>query len=387
MVDRVFVHVGAAKAGSTYLQTLLWANQEVLEKAGVLVPGRNSFDHNRVMQMVRMKHPDEQAQAAWRLVMDRIAGFSGTVVISNEWLCLARPRQIRRLFRALAPREVHVVATARDLVGAVPSAWQENLKLGAGRSLPEFIAWMDDPDARWKWGVLDPALFLPRWAEQLPPGRVHVIPLDPLSNDPDLLWKRFAGLIGVDPDVIDLEVGRSNESLSAEGARFLELTGDQVREAVDGARDHWNWNYRLIRDYLSHELVAQRRGRPIALSDEDRTVIEQRAKESVARLVADGYDIVGDVDELTRQRPRPNALRPEDVPDAAVIDMAGHVVAEMLLRIRRESDLAKQAKREAAALRKQVAELEARRPLRAARRGLSRAAALVRRRSPDGTDR
>ena len=260
-------------------------------------------------------------------------------------------RHILRLFRALlAPREEHVVATARDLVGAVPSSLAGEPHAGIGRVGAGAPRRAGRPRRALEVGGPGPGLLLPRWAEPLPPGRVHVVRLAPPTNDPELLWQRFER----DSEGATRRPrpgGRAQQRVAERrGGPVPGADGDQAREAVDRGRRPLELPPPAGPDDRSHEQVAQRRGRPIALSDEDRTVVEQRAKESVARLVADGYDIVGDVDELTRQRARPNALRPEDVPDAAVIDMAGHVVAEMLIRIRRESDLAEQAKREAAAL-------------------------------------
>ena len=39
MAERVYLHVGLPKTATTYLQTILWANREVLEEQGVRLPG------------------------------------------------------------------------------------------------------------------------------------------------------------------------------------------------------------------------------------------------------------------------------------------------------------------------------------------------------------
>ena len=40
MAERVFLHIGGPKCGTTYLQTVLWSNKPRLAEAGVLRPGR-----------------------------------------------------------------------------------------------------------------------------------------------------------------------------------------------------------------------------------------------------------------------------------------------------------------------------------------------------------
>ena len=39
MAERVLLHIGAPKAGTTFLQTILWKNRESLGAQGLLVPG------------------------------------------------------------------------------------------------------------------------------------------------------------------------------------------------------------------------------------------------------------------------------------------------------------------------------------------------------------
>ena len=41
---------------------------------------------------------------------------------------------------------------------------------------------------------------LARWGATLPPSRVHVVCCPPPDADPALLWQRFAGVVGFDPD-------------------------------------------------------------------------------------------------------------------------------------------------------------------------------------------
>ena len=45
MAERVYLHVGLPKTATTYLQTILWANRDVLEEQGVRLPGHSRRAH------------------------------------------------------------------------------------------------------------------------------------------------------------------------------------------------------------------------------------------------------------------------------------------------------------------------------------------------------
>lgn len=53
MARTVFIHVGAPKTGTTYLQDTLWANRETLSNDGVLIPGGRRFAAFHASQAIR----------------------------------------------------------------------------------------------------------------------------------------------------------------------------------------------------------------------------------------------------------------------------------------------------------------------------------------------
>ena len=73
-------------------------------------------------------------------LVDLVAAHDGpTVVVSEEELSLARPRQARRLVRALAGHRVHVVVGARDIARTLVSAWQQTIVNGGTTRWPDFV--------------------------------------------------------------------------------------------------------------------------------------------------------------------------------------------------------------------------------------------------------
>jgi hypothetical protein len=345
VAERLFIHVGSPKSGTTYLQSLLWSNKDKLSSAGVLVPGAGKFDHNRIAQAVRWVHPDANARRAWRQVFEEVHDWPGTAVLSNEWLCAANQAQARRTIEAFRPCDIHVIATARDLVRAVPSAWQEMLKLGLSTTLLDFIERMGDPTFRWRWSALDPSLTLPRWQASLPRGNVHLVTVTSGGGPPDLLWQRFAGILGVSSVGLDLDAGLNNESLGAESARLLEVMGARLRAAVGADHPGWNQMYLAIRELFAHELLVPRGGSRIAIGPDEFGLIRERSHACLRRLSVSPYDIVGDVEELVSATIPEGAVNPDDVSETRLLDLAGDVLADLLVRARQETRRAERAER------------------------------------------
>src|SRR5579875_1333997 len=93
---RVFLHVGAPKTGTTYVQQVLFANRATLAQAGVLYPVTD------VGQPFRLAHdfcgrrwfgqgPD-RFQGEWEAVASQARAWTGgTVIVSSELLAGAAP--------------------------------------------------------------------------------------------------------------------------------------------------------------------------------------------------------------------------------------------------------------------------------------------------------
>ncbi|HET7385978.1 MAG TPA: hypothetical protein VFJ19_04860 [Nocardioidaceae bacterium] len=334
MAGKVFFHIAAPKTGTTYLQSILWGNRDRLADAGLRLPGLNRRDHWWATMVVREdlrlaeKPPD--AAGAWQRVVDGCADWSGDAVISNELFGPASSEQAARAVGALAPAEVHLVVTARNPLGTLTAAWQELLRYrGIVSTLADFdLADRSDPHDLWHWGNLDASEVLSRWGPCVPPERVHVVILPGSGSPPDELWRRFSGLIGFDPGRADLGASFGNSSMDAAGAEVLRRVNAHLDGKLTGKqRGRW------IRDYLCRELLVPRGGaRPVP---PPHRIEECRARGAagVAAIRDAGYHVVGDVDDLLVPDELPQASS-DPLTDADVADLAGEVVAAMLLEIR-----------------------------------------------------
>ena len=348
VASRVVLHIGAAKTGTTFLQAVLFRNKDTLEAQGILVPGDTRRDHGRAASGIR-KGPSSKKFAEWERLVALAHQWPGTVVISNEWLSMAPRASARRALELLGDTETHVVFTTRDFIDQIPSAWQETLKLGVSTTLEGFIESLDGTDShsevlpdvaamrlRWKWSVLDPAEVLPRWCANVPPERVHVVTVPSKSAGVGWLWQRFAAVLGIDPESCDTDVPHVRQSMGVESARLLQEVGPTLRSAVGGDEGFGQQAFPWVLSYFSHELLVPRGGHPIAMSPSAFASVRERSHQTIERLTAAGYDIVGDLEDLTSSSTPADARHPSDVSDRELLDLSLPLLGELLGRVRQE---------------------------------------------------
>ncbi len=335
MAERVFLHIGAPKSGTTFLQSIFWENRQGLRDQGVLVPGRQLVDYNLAAVAARTRRLGKGRPAkTWRRLVRETRAWSGTAVLSSEWFCLSPEELVPRMVEAFGDAEVHVVYTARALVPLVTAAWQESLKTGHLETLSEFVTALDDDRRRWSWWSIDPAVVLERWRSHVPVDHIHVVTVPSAGSDPLVLLRRFARVLDVDAGAVKTEVARVNESLSVEAAELVRRVAPRVDEIVGFADHPWPDRYRWLRRYFAHGLMVPLPGHRIALDGSDAAQIAARAERAVAGLEAAGYPVEGDLGELVEHVPHPGALRPQDVSESAMLDLAVPVMAELVAQVR-----------------------------------------------------
>lgn len=339
MAQRVLLHVGTPKSGTTYLQTGLWQSRDALRGAGVVLPGEKPFDHNRLSIVVRNgEHLRRRSEvpSAWTQALATTRAARGTVVISNEWFLACDHEQAVGAVEQLGGDAVEVVVTTRDLVRLVPAGWQESLKIGRGTSLGDFVAGLDDGHNKWTWQALDPALVARRWADVVGPERVHVVTSPQSTSDPSVLWDRFTGVLGLAPGAVPAPILSSNESLTVQAARLLQEYGPTLKREVAEIDDTWRGAAHWMRNLVVRQVLVTVPGDPIGIGEALADTLRARAERTVADLRQLGCPVTGDLDDLLGGQDRAGSRHPDSVTDAELVD-AGRVLAAGLLRERMRS--------------------------------------------------
>ena len=337
MSGRVFVHIGLPKTGTSYLQSVVWPQRGALAAHGLLIPGREKRDHLLSSMIVRddpgVGRRGPGASEAWDVVRRQIAAHGGDALVSHEFFCAASEEQAQRMVAELAPAEVHVVVTAREPLGLFTSSWQESLKNLGTTPLEDYgRAVSDDPRQVWDWRALDLGLVLDRWSPTVPDERLHLIVAPGAGRPREELWERFAGVLGLAPDVVPHEAAFPNQTMGLVEAETLRRLNPHLR-AFRSAYDRGRW----IRTFLADERLVPRGGERYWPGADQIADARERGARAVARIRAASYDVVGDADELLVPDDLPPRRHPSSVTDAEVADVAVNLVARLLEDVRERS--------------------------------------------------
>ncbi|HLK95381.1 MAG TPA: hypothetical protein VK365_06555 [Nocardioidaceae bacterium] len=330
-----FIHIGPPKTGTTYLQDILWANEKPLRRQGVLLPGKAKREHFRAAKDVRRLNRRKKgidARGPWGTLAAQMRSWPGQSVVSSEWLAVCGEAAVSHIVTSLGDVPTHVVITARDLGRVVPAVWQERVKNGSGRTLPDFVAGLADPEnsdlGRTFWNVHDSRALVRRWCTALPPERVHLVIVPTAGAAPDELWHRFAGIFLDDTAAYDTASVAANPGLGAADAEFLRRVNVEMDGRLDKAVHATN-----VKNLLAKQTLAGRSdaGGRVQLDAGTRAWLSERADETIDDLRSSGCHVVGDLDELRVSVDGPAELLTPEATDPAAVARAGVLAVRELL--------------------------------------------------------
>lgn len=330
MAERVVLHVGCLKSGTSFVQHTLAQNRAVLAAQGCCFPGRSWQQQVLAVIDVRGHRRDgavpSDAVGAWERLRQEIAEWPGTALVSMEFLATAPSPMIEHIVTALAPAEVEAVLTVRDLGRSIPSMWQEGVKNGDTWHWADYLEAVRDGDpkrpgpARRFWRHQAATSIARRWSRGVGADRFTLITLPPPGSDPRLLWERFCGVVGLDAAPFVLTES-GNESLGAASAQLMRA----LNERLDGALRTADYNLHVKR--LAKQGLAPHRADEPAIGFAEPWVAT-RAAGMIDGLTRLGIRVEGDLEEL-RPAPVPG-LAPPDVPATEQLDAAVHALSHVL---------------------------------------------------------
>lgn len=363
MTQRVLLHVGAPKTGTSYIQDVLFRHRDLLAERGVHYPAdRHDAHFLAALDLMQLDWGglEKQAVGAWDRLAEQTRALHGTVIISHEILAAASRAQVQRALDSLGDAEVHVVFSARDLARQIPAEWQENVKHRRVLPYARFLERLQEPSSdgpipAWFWQVQDVPDVLDRWGHRLPPEHVHLVTVPPPGQRRELLWERFAAVFGLDGEVaagLDLTPQRANASLGVPESALLRRVNQRVNDVVP------NHHYReFVRELLAHHTLSLRADSPrLRLPAELTPWVDGLSRAWVTTLEGRGYDVVGDLaDLLPAPVERGGEAADPDAPDEAqVADAAVDAIAALVAEAGRLREVEEQLHAEIADLRGQL---------------------------------
>jgi hypothetical protein len=301
VAKRVVLHIGAMKSGTSFIQNVLGQNRARLQEHDI------RFACERWRQQVQAVHdlmdhggPDQpplELDGAWHRLVDDIARWPGTAIVSMEFFAPRQGPKIETIKEAFAGSDLQVVLTARDLSRSLPAMWIELVQNRGVRTWDEFLEAVHHPDGghkvgHWFWRNQRIPDIAERWSEAV--GRDHftLVTVPPKGAPPSLLWDRFASVAGIPEGLCDLEV-RSNPGLDAASALVLRALNERFEAEGFDRREY----ERIVKGVLAKQGMV-RRGREAVPLGLDARWVRRVSKQQLARLRELDIRVVGDIDDL-----------------------------------------------------------------------------------------
>jgi hypothetical protein len=338
--QRLTLHVGLPKSGTSYLQALLAENRDALRSAGHVYPfiRREGMFHAAVEllgQHERWGLDPGTVEGSWQQLLTRVRQADGAGTISHETLSGALLPVVERVARDTADLDLHVVVTARDLARQATAHWQEEVKNGRPWSFAEFEQALFEPGESEAaeygfWRQQDLAAVLARWGSVVPPSKVHLVVVPQPGGDRAELWRRFAAALGLDPAVLDptAPADRTNESLGAAQVALLR----QVVTALDGRLGQPHYAHVVKRFFAQRQLGSVPSRRPLT-PEPLRSPLREVTQGWLSPIQEAGYDVHGGLDELLPAELPDGTPHPDDVTAEELLEPVPSVLASVLLEV------------------------------------------------------
>jgi len=300
----IYLHVGAMKTGTSYLQQLLLDNKETLLRHGVLFPGPRGWSDQVVavrdaLDLRLDNEIKERATGAWSRLRAEMLAYEGTSVVSMEFLSFASAGKARAVVRSLRGAEVHVILTVRDASRVIPAQWQENTQNRDTTSWPDYVGAIlaGDDNEGTSWRAFMRAMNIPRmldaWSSAVPKERLHVVLVPASGSRPEELWERFASVIGVDPSVCSPPASQRNSSLGYASADLMRRVNVELADLGMHAYT------KTMKSYLAKQVLSGREGEPKVTTDRALSEFALNWNRTMSDAIAkSGANVVGDPTDL-----------------------------------------------------------------------------------------
>jgi hypothetical protein len=328
VAERVVLHIGLMKSGTTFVQGFLGAHRARLRDHDVLFPGKTWSD--QVQAIVDFMGYDvrrtARTEGAWQRLREEIEARPGTAVVSMEFLAAVKAVNIERFVAEFDGTPTEVVVTARDLGRNLPAMWQEGLKNGRAWTWREYLDGVRDggPAGRHFWRQQAAGKIVAKWADAVGAERTTVVTLPPRGAPRDLLWRRFTEALRL-PALADWELPpAANESLGAASSQVMRRLNEQLPELRVPTYQ------RVVKGVLANRVLASNKSAEQPIGFKVEPWLARRAETIRRRIEECGVHVVGTLDDLVPQDVP--GVEPDDVPDHDIAEAAMAAIRGMVLR-------------------------------------------------------
>lgn len=341
MAQRLVLHVGLMKSGTSYLQSVLEVQQEALAAADVLLPAGPPNVQARAVTN-RVASEEGAASRNWRRLVDDVRRAPGTAVVSTELLGPVRTVVARELVRELVEEtgtpEVRVVLTVRDLNRVLPSMWQETIQNGRTWSWADYVADIaarrpgrgEVPTDRTLacgsfWRQQDVVGLVQGWAGLVGSEHVRLVTVPAPGAPRTALLDRFVEATGL-PLPTPERVPVANEALGLPSTLVLLRVNQLLADRGIPFRPGAGFRKRV----LAKTVLGTRRGEEPVLGLPVPDWVRDQTERTLTELRRTGVEVVGDLADL--EPVDVAGVQPEDVAAADVAEAAAVALSGLVAR-------------------------------------------------------
>ncbi|MGD0864562.1 MAG: hypothetical protein ABSA49_03290 [Rhizomicrobium sp.] len=233
MPDKIVLHIGSHKTGTTAIQKTLLENRDSLKASGISYPdiGFFYFGHHHMVEALRSEDGDR-----FETMAKEINALDGTVVISSENFCSCPAEAVKTLARLLKAGSIEIVYYQRNVLELIYLWWLELVKHGNKDILLRFYA--DSLTRPGRQHLLNPKTILDRWGNAFGEDAVKIFLYDGIPDTISHFMKEVLRLGDFVSEPESRYINKSYDTASVELIRFFNAAGlgglAIVRENAEG---------------------------------------------------------------------------------------------------------------------------------------------------------
>lgn len=244
MANRLVIHAGFLKTGTTALQASMNLKQKALLEQGVYYPrvvdprvAVEADHHFAALALIGKPEgwreedaeQDFEPLATWTSLCKELNHYKGTSIFSAEMLSELEVPQIRKIYEETVANQKDVVFSIRPLVKILPSAYQQKIKFGQIKvSYEKWLEQVFEPNressaAKQFWLRHDYPVVISRWIEVFGKNHVQLVVAD--ENNREFLFDTFNEILKLKPETLRQfkNVGTNRSLTLDEGAMLMEI--------------------------------------------------------------------------------------------------------------------------------------------------------------------
>lgn len=222
MTEKLFIHIGPHKTGTTYIQQSLSKHREFLDTIGLyypLIPDVSRFQrfaHHTLVKWIKGKKTSE--------INSLTRSLKKTTLLSSEEFSHLNKNHIKYFINQIPATEVEIIYSKRHLGPLLVSRWQEYVKHGGTESWSVYFLSHLLKDS--KRNLINGVSTLTHWSDLVGKSSIHILDYEQcIAEDLDIADALLQIIMGLDAPHVGTgkSINPSLDSAHTELLRWVNL--------------------------------------------------------------------------------------------------------------------------------------------------------------------